>query len=178
MPMASKRINFIFPLVLFLTGLLFAVWSGCAGPQPLPKQRARAIDLDRKGAEFFHQGQYAKALSFFQKSLQVNESIDNREGVALSLNNMGTVHQSTGEYVRALDCYQRALTINSEIGNPEGQSLNLNNIGSVTLSLGKPQAALEFFQKSLTLEEKRGETESSGDPLEQHRFSVSGFGAR
>ncbi|MBU1208978.1 MAG: tetratricopeptide repeat protein [Proteobacteria bacterium] len=52
---------------------------GCAGKQPILKQRARATELDRQGAEFFYQGQYKKALTYFQKALRAYESIDHRQ---------------------------------------------------------------------------------------------------
>jgi hypothetical protein len=65
--MLIKRIRFIFLSTFLLNPFLLVALSGCASGPPIPKQRAQAIDLDRKGAEFFQQGQYAKALGFFQR---------------------------------------------------------------------------------------------------------------
>jgi hypothetical protein len=53
--MVSKTIDSIFPRAIFLSSLLLASLNGCASPHPVPKQRARAVGLDHKGAEFYRQ---------------------------------------------------------------------------------------------------------------------------
>ena len=103
--------------MLFLSFLLFlaVAWSGCASAPPVPPQRARALELERKGVESFRAGRYEKAGSYFQKALEANELIDRREGVAQNLNNLGTVYQALGYTSRAKEYYRKALAIHSNI---------------------------------------------------------------
>ena len=150
--MFRRKLSFVH-LLFFL--LPRAALSGCAGPQPLPPKKSEALELDRKGAEYFHRGQYEKALKFFQKALQVQESVDDRQGVALCLNHLGTVHQALSDYSLATQYYERSLAIHLQTGDEAGQSLIFNNLGGVKRLEGKPEAALELFRKSLAIEEKR-----------------------
>ncbi|MDY7030720.1 MAG: tetratricopeptide repeat protein [Thermodesulfobacteriota bacterium] len=63
----------------------------------------------------------------------VNESIDNREGIARDLNNIGAVYYSMNNFEKAMEFLVEALRISEEIDDPAGKAASLNNMGNTSL---------------------------------------------
>ncbi|MCX5919491.1 MAG: tetratricopeptide repeat protein, partial [Deltaproteobacteria bacterium] len=104
-------------LFLLLLTFLLTAWSGCATQSEVRRKQSQAVDMEKKGNEFFQQGQYLRSLGYYQRALQGYESIDLREGVARSLTGMGSAFQAMGRIPTALEYYQRSLAIHSDLGN-------------------------------------------------------------
>ncbi|CAF4226961.1 unnamed protein product [Rotaria sordida] len=58
-------------------------------------------------------GEYSKALSSFQRSLEIRKIAlpPNHPDLAVSYNNIGSVYEDTGEYSKALQYYEKAQDI-------------------------------------------------------------------
>ncbi len=58
-------------------------------------------------------GEYSKALSYYEKDLEIKQKTlpENHPDLALSYNNTGNVYYDMGEYSKALSYYERALDI-------------------------------------------------------------------
>jgi serine phosphatase RsbU (regulator of sigma subunit)/Tfp pilus assembly protein PilF len=106
------------------------------------------------------QGKYPEALRFFFECLKLNESIENKDGIATALNNIGIIYYEQRDFEKALKYYNDALKIQEAIGDKQAISFSLNNIGLVYSDMNKIDKALEYYSKSLKLKEaandKRG----------------------
>ena len=111
--------------------------------------------LDRYGNVFRKFGQYEKALSFYQKCLNIELKTlgDEHPDVATSYNNIGSIWDSKGEYDKALGFYQKCLDIRLKTLGDEHPDVatSYNNIGLTWDSKGEYDKALGFYQKCLDI---------------------------
>ncbi|CAF4730814.1 unnamed protein product, partial [Rotaria sp. Silwood2] len=65
------------------------------------------------GTVYHNMGEYSKALSSYERSLEINKIAfpPNHPGLAGSYNNIGSVYDSMGEYSKALSSHERSLEI-------------------------------------------------------------------
>jgi tetratricopeptide (TPR) repeat protein len=81
------------------------------------------------GAIYKDQGDYPKALDYYQRILKIMEEKGAKWRIATSINNIGVIYDAQGDYPKALDYYQRSLKIMEEIGDKKGIAMSLNNMG-------------------------------------------------
>lgn len=113
-----------------------------------------ASSLNNIGYLYNMQGNTTKALEYFQKSLLLQEEINDQKGIAESLNNMGVIYQNQSDIPKALECYHRSLRIQENIKDKSGIASSLNNIGAIYQNQNEVSKALEFFKKSLRIQEE------------------------
>jgi len=90
-----------------------------------------AIDYNNIGIVHSSQGNYSKALEFFQKALKIDEKVFGNEHpmVAIRYINIGFVYYSQGDYFRALEYYHKALKIQKKVlGDNHPTTINTYNI--------------------------------------------------
>jgi CHAT domain-containing protein/Flp pilus assembly protein TadD len=121
--------------------------------------------LRRIGLNYHSQGQYAKALEFYQQSLAISKVIGDRRGEGTSLNNIGSIYSSVGQYTKALEFYQQALAISKAIGNQSGEVTSLNNIGLIYHEIRQYAKALEFYQQALAISKAIGNQSDESNSL-------------
>ncbi|MBN1949310.1 MAG: tetratricopeptide repeat protein, partial [Candidatus Cloacimonetes bacterium] len=92
---------------------------------------------------------YVKALDYYLRSLELNEQIGFRNGIANSLNNIGVVYENLNDYEKSLSYHLRALGMFEELGHKKGYAASLNNIGTVYLHLGDYEKANDYLFRSL-----------------------------
>jgi tetratricopeptide (TPR) repeat protein len=68
---------------------------------------------------YANQGEVAKAIAFYEESLQLQEKIGNVQGKAATLHNLAIIYADQGEVAKAIAFYE--------------QSLELDEKGSVSL---------------------------------------------
>ncbi|MCP3931459.1 MAG: tetratricopeptide repeat protein, partial [Bacteroidetes bacterium] len=76
------------------------------------------------------QGQYEKALEFFQKAIAIWEEVLDAKhpSLATSYNNIGLLYQDQGQYEPALEFYQKAIAICSEsLGDQHPNTQTIKN---------------------------------------------------
>ncbi|PZO55520.1 MAG: hypothetical protein DCF15_10345, partial [Phormidesmis priestleyi] len=110
--------------------------------------------LNRLGIAHRSQGDYAKAIDFYQQSLEIKREISDRNGIAASLISLGNAYSSQGDYATAIDFYQQSLEIKREIGDHKGIATSLGNLGSAYSSQGDYAKAIDFQQQSLEIKRK------------------------
>ena len=86
-------------------------------------------------------GEYAKALSYFEKALSIRQQSlpPNHPDLALCYNNIGLLYGKMGEYAKALSYYEKALGIRQQslpTNHPDLAS-SYNNIGNVYDKIGR-----------------------------------------
>ncbi|MCC5915940.1 MAG: tetratricopeptide repeat protein [Cryomorphaceae bacterium] len=120
-----------------------------------PKASGKGYHL--QGIASAVQGNYPRALKYFQKSLTIWEEIGDKNGIASSLNTIGIIYKDQGNYPRALEYYQKSMVIFEELGDKNGITQNLINIGNNYNVQGNYPRALEYYQKSLVIFEELGD---------------------
>ena len=112
--------------------------------------------LTSLGLAYYAQGDYERAISFHQQSLEIRQQIGDRSGIASSFNNLGNAYNSQGDYKAALSFYQQSLEIRQQIGDRSGIASSFNNLGNAYNSQGDYKAALSFYQQSLEIRQQIG----------------------
>ncbi|WNZ44105.1 tetratricopeptide repeat protein [Leptolyngbya boryana CZ1] len=141
-------------LVLGLvSGVLMLEHPGIA--QTIAQNSTSEIDeAIAEGTRLFKEGSATslrKAISLFERSLQLSRSaqaLDKQAGSALAL---GRIYDLLGEKQKALEYYNQALPLWHAVENRGGGAMTLNNIGLVYSDLGEKQKALEYYNQSLPL---------------------------
>ncbi|MCU0319317.1 MAG: tetratricopeptide repeat protein, partial [Flavobacteriales bacterium] len=123
-----------------------------AAARQYPRASAKGYNL--QGIVYHNQGDYRRALAFYQKCLAINERIGDQKGIAGNLNNIGLIYREQGNNLRALEYYQRSLAIFEVIGEKKGLGNTLNNIGNIYGSQRNYPRALEYYARSLAVREE------------------------
>ncbi|CAF0898124.1 unnamed protein product [Adineta steineri] len=112
------------------------------------------------------QGDYEKAIWYYEKSLEIYQKIfpSNHPSLAISYNNIGLVCAKIKEYSKAISLYEKALEIFEKTLPSDHPHLasSYNNIGSVYYNMKEYSKALTFFEKALEIQQK---TLPSNHPL-------------
>ncbi|MDJ1177388.1 tetratricopeptide repeat protein [Roseofilum sp. BLCC_M91] len=113
--------------------------------------------LTSLGIAYYAQGDYEAALSFHQQSLEIEQQIGDRSGIASSLGNLGNAYSSQGDYKAALSFYQQSLKISQEIGDRSGIANSFTGLGIAYRSQGDYKSAISFHQQSLEISQEIGD---------------------
>jgi hypothetical protein len=99
-------------------------------------------------------GNYDQALRSYNKSLAINEELQDRVGMAKDYTHIGNVLYSQGNYDQALEYLNKSLAINEELQDRVGMAKdygNIGNIGVVFANINKNKAAIKSFSKGLEI---------------------------
>lgn len=99
-------------------------------------------------------GNYASALDYFNKSLEVGRRAREPSWIAGSYSNKGIVYKYLGDYDKSLDEYFKALTIYDSIGDSSGMTSTYSNLGILYDVTGELERSLEYYEKSRDIGEK------------------------
>ena len=117
-----------------------------------------ATSYNNLGGIYDSQGDYARALEYYTKALDILKKIFGEEhpAVATSYNNLGFIYSSQGDYARALEYYTKALDIRKKIFGEEHPDVatSYNNLGGIYDSQGDYARALEYYTKALDIQKK------------------------
>lgn len=95
----------------------------------------------------YYSGNYNEALEYYQRSVAVQRTQQDKLGIATALRGIGNVHRTRGDYGAALENYFNSLSIFEEIKAPLGTTLG--SIGFVRALQGDYPRALEYYRKAL-----------------------------
>ncbi|CAF1418187.1 unnamed protein product [Adineta steineri] len=118
----------------------------------------KAIYCNQLGYVKNNQGDYKKAIWYYEKSLEIKEKTlsSNHPSLATSYNSIGAVYKNMGEYSKALSYYEKALEIREKSlpSNHPHLATSYSNIGLVYKNMGEYSKALSYYEKALEIEEK------------------------
>ncbi|CAF1033033.1 unnamed protein product [Rotaria sordida] len=107
------------------------------------------------GRAYAEMGEYSKALSSFEQSLEIRKITlpPNHPDLASSYNGIGMVYDKIGEYSKALSSYERSLEIRKIALPPNHPDLASSylNIGNVYSKMGEYSKALTYYEKDLEI---------------------------
>lgn len=126
-------------------------------------KRQKGETYNALGNIYADQGEYAKALESYFKSLRLREEAGDVKGTAAAHNNIGLIHYAKEEYDEALRFYFKALNGYETLRYKKGMGLVYNNIGVIYKRKNNFSKALEFYNKSLRIKEEMGNKKGMGD---------------
>lgn len=100
------------------------------------------------------EGNNKKALDNIFKSLGLEESIDDKEGISVALMNIGYIYNTLGDIPKAMDYWHKSLEIQEKMEDKQGMAYSLNNMGSVYHHQGDIHKALDYLHRSLKIQEE------------------------
>ena len=115
----------------------------------------RGLYLNQLGVLYNNLGKYSKALSSFERSLEIMKVAlpPSHLDLAKSYNNIGLVYKNMGQYWKALSAYERSLEIQKAALPPNHPELagSYNNIGVVYMNMDEYSQALSYYEQSLEI---------------------------
>ena len=130
-----------------------------------PLQEGEETILGNIGLAYNQLGDYNKAISYQERSLQLAREIGNRGGEVVALNNLGLIYSSQGNYQQAIFYYQQSLTWKRELRDVAGEAKSLGSLGFAYFSLGNYQQAINYYEQSLTLIRQLNDSVAEGTSL-------------
>ncbi|MES2836883.1 MAG: tetratricopeptide repeat protein [Bacteroidota bacterium] len=124
-----------------------------------------AISLFNKGFIENMNGNVTQALTYFHKSLTIQELLKDYSGAANSTNNIGFIYMNMGNYDKALEHYKKSVTIQENINDEQGIANTYNNIGYIYKIQWNISQALHYYQKSLSIREKINDKKGQANSL-------------
>lgn len=104
------------------------------------------------------QGNYGKALDYYQKTLDIAIADGNKGREQRTYTNMGIVYMRLHQYEQSIQSHLKALHLAQELGVKRDEAFVYNDLGAVYLNsdLGISKA-IDYLSKSITLREQLGE---------------------
>ncbi|CAF3548300.1 unnamed protein product [Adineta steineri] len=118
----------------------------------------KAIYYNQLGVVRSNQGDYEKAIWYYEKALEILRKIlpSNHPDLITSYIYIGLVYDNMGEYSKALSFYEQGLEIWKRTlpSNHPYLAASYSSIGSVYYYMGEYSQALSFYEKALEIEQK------------------------
>jgi predicted ATPase/class 3 adenylate cyclase len=124
----------------------------------LATRRIRARLEHIQGSINWRKGDYPQAVVHFERCIEMQRRIGNRQKVSNTLNNLAVVYWSQSDYGQAAEYLRRSLDISREIGDTYGTAMCHNNLGVIAYTLGDYDPAIEAYQRSLQIRQEIGDS--------------------
>lgn len=103
------------------------------------------------GNAYVTKGDYAKALEWYQKSLETAQASDLKTAFPKIRNNIGLVYMNQGNYTPALNEFYAALKSAQDIRDRFVESSTLNNIAIIHFYQGKLKESEQTYRQTLAI---------------------------
>lgn len=102
------------------------------------------------------QGNYYRAIKYYNLGLKIAEKYGNKRQIASSLNNIGIIYKEQEDYDKALEYFLKSFKLKKEIGDKTGLTNAIGNIGSIYSIKQEHGKALDYFNRGLQIQEEVG----------------------
>ena len=116
-----------------------------------PEQYFFAEALNNAGLSYVQLKNYAMAKIYYNKTLEIDKQIGDRQGVAIVYSNMGSVANLEGDFDKALEFLKLAVSLMLELDDKRSMAEAYGEMGHVYNSLKQPKKAEECYLKMLDL---------------------------
>ncbi len=114
----------------------------------------KSFALNCMGISYMQKADFDRAIEYYEKSLKINEELENDQGKASALTNIGNVYLRLGDYATAIVYFEKSLEVRKELNDLSGLTTTINNLGLVYKEKGDYNRAIDYFSQSLKLCEK------------------------
>lgn len=113
-------------------------------------------------------GQLQKALTYGERSLQLDEAMDDKARISSSLNNLASVLITAGRLSHAEEYLIRAVEMERELGEDDKLAVRLGMLAEVYTKMKKPEKALPLAKEALDLDRKGGREAKAAIRMSQY----------
>jgi tetratricopeptide (TPR) repeat protein len=99
-------------------------------------------------------GDYVGALSYFNRSLRLEEVNSSKIGISNSLHQIGNLALLQGDLAKASDLFRKSLALAEELMDKESMLVSLGSLASVDEAEGYREEAMKGYQRCLELAEE------------------------
>jgi tetratricopeptide (TPR) repeat protein len=126
-----------------------------------------ALALSNLGRAISEIGDYERAFTYFQQSLDIAQESSDESQEASVLNSLGTLTYSQGKYSISLNYFKQSLKISKRTKDKQLQGDNLNNMGEIYRIIGRDdyKTAMTHLNDSLIIRQKIGHKRGEGTTL-------------
>lgn len=110
-----------------------------------------ALSLDETGIVLDMQGNYDRALGYYQRALHLREGQHDTSGLATSYNNLGILYSNLADFSQARSFYEKSFAMSKQIGDLKAQANALNNVAIAYYYEEKYQPALTHYNEALKI---------------------------
>ena len=114
------------------------------------------------GNVYFSQGDFRKAIEYYEKHLKVTIEFGDWEGEGRAYGNLGNAYRSLYDFRKAMEYHKKALKIAIEIGDRAEEGRAYGNLGIAYRSLGDFRKAMEYHEKHLKIAIEIGDRAGEG----------------
>ncbi|MBK6834704.1 MAG: tetratricopeptide repeat protein [Bacteroidetes bacterium] len=107
-----------------------------------------ATSLNNIATNYTQLGDKKKTIEYIEKSLKIQEELNDKVGIARSLSNLAFIYDKQGDIPKALEYNHKSLKIKEAIGDKDGISNSFNNMGTIYVMQNEYDKALSYFQKA------------------------------
>jgi len=113
--------------------------------------------LSNLGIIYKRKGDFAGALDFYGRALDVCRRYDYKWAAMNLHGNMANIYSARGEFQKALESYRESLDLCRKVSDRRIEGINLLNIGHLHFLLGNMNEAVDHFLKALRLQKAVGD---------------------
>lgn len=117
------------------------------------------------GSAYYLMGNAEKAITYYQKALDMARAQQNKQGEGAWLGGLGIAYRNLGEIERAIGYYEKALGIAREIKDRASEGRHLGYLGSAYSDLGKIERAIGYYKDALVIDREIKDRRSEGIDL-------------
>lgn len=118
-----------------------------------------AASLGSLGLLMLRSGNLDEAEKMHRRSLEIEESLGNIEGMASDYRNLGIVYAARGELDGAEKMCLKSLALEEAVGNKEGMASSYGNLGNIYATRGDLDEAEKMQHKALEIDKVLGRKE-------------------
>lgn len=145
---------------------VLAYYAGLpASQQDEEDQCIRSQALNVIGEIYYLKPDIQLALDYFNQSLTLSLTVDNRSGQALAHLNLGYTHLDSGNLQDAMKQFEQGLSLWNEIEDARGKALSNTAMGGIYSFTGEKQKALDAHENALRLLEAIGDQQGEAAAL-------------
>lgn len=99
-------------------------------------------------------GRYLESLSYYEKALNLTDSVGDNASKAELFNSIANVYFTEQNYTQALHFLNQAKDINEQQNNPKRVAVNLGNLSQVYLSIDSVKQAKQLLNKAIEIDKQ------------------------
>jgi CHAT domain-containing protein len=128
---------------------------------------------------YYWRGQYEDAEGYYQRALEINQKLNDENGILVAQSNLANIYLARGDYERSEETYKEILEKreNATKPNPMRIAHALVSLGEINNSKGDYVAAESFLKRSMSIAETiwKGDRSELGDILTRLATSYIGL---
>lgn len=111
--------------------------------------QAIAIELCNLGAVLISESAHSKAISCYERALELLKDIDRPDIRAFALGNLGVIHRINRKWQESLLSHEEARSLYQTLGDPVNAALQTAHLGRLAISRGDRDEGLQYLNQSL-----------------------------